>query len=290
MKKLVGKLGYEHFAVVDQPEVTDDFIYRQPVVALASRYPISEVAEIKVNKDLLSALGLSKDFTFSRKIVRATASIPHLGNCDCYVVHFKSKRSMITAQTINDDQLPEEHLINQLKVQIAGGWGSTIQRGSEATLLMMEIIARRNQTDQPMVLMGDFNNNLTDGVLSHLLITSPHATNTTNTTKDPHNAPLLSKYTLYDAWDLYLKAKSNESDGIVDIASEVRPATHYYGRGSSVLDHILLSSEFDASHQSSLYQVTAYNTCDRHLINPSFDRDDSSTDHAVVMVTSTLRS
>ena len=52
---------------------------------------------------------------------------------------------------------------------MAGGWGSTIQRGSEATLLMIDMIARRETTSYPMVLMGDFNNTLTDGVLSQLL-------------------------------------------------------------------------------------------------------------------------
>ena len=57
-----------------------------------------------------------------------------------------------------------------------------------------------------------------------------------------------------------------------------------------MLDYILLSSEFDASNHDSLYQVSAYDTYDQHLINPIFDRDGESTDHAIVMITLTLRS
>ena len=70
----------------------------------------------------------------------------------------------------------------------------------------------------------------------------------------------------------------------------VRTPTHYYGGGGSVLDYILLSYEFDASYQDSLFQVSDYDTYDRHLINPIFERDGESTDHGVVLVTLTLRS
>ena len=70
----------------------------------------------------------------------------------------------------------------------------------------------------------------------------------------------------------------------------VRTPTHYYGGGGSVLDYILLSSEFDASYQDSIFQVSAYHTYDRHLINPIFERDGECTDHGVVLVTLTLRS
>ncbi len=284
LKQLVELSGYEYFAVVDQPKVTDDFIYSQPVVAIASRYPLIEVDDIKVNKALAQTLGLAADFAYSRKILRATIAVPHLGQCDCYVVHFKSKRSMIAVSDIDSKQSPEPYAIDQLTATIAGGWASTIQRGSEATLLMMEIIARREQTGQPMVLMGDFNNNLSDGVLSHLLTASTAFHNEAGVER------LLAKYALYDAWDLYQQANLNEQDDINELPPAVRPATHYYAGGGSVLDYILLSAEFDASQQSSLYQVSAYATCEQHLINPIFDRDGSSTDHGVVMVTLTLRS
>ena len=296
LKELVIAQGYPYFEVVDQPQVIDDFIYRRPVVAIASRYPIVDVAAVKSNTDLAQTLGLANDFSFSRKVIRATVDLPHMGNCDCYVVHFKSKRSMIELDERNNSWSPEKTIIESLKAQVAGGWGSTIQRGSEATLLMIDMIERREATGHPMVLMGDFNNTLTDGVLNHL------TTNTLRFVSNIDRDAYLAKYCLNDAWDLFQKLLANEANDTSETSETseasdtkqgekvVRTPTHYFGAGSSVLDYILLSCEFDASYHDSLYQVSAYDTYDRHLINPIFERDGESTDHGIVLVTLTLRS
>lgn len=289
LQELVAEQGYNYFAVVDQPQVIDDFIYRRPVVAIASRYPIVSAVPVQPNIELAQQIGLTNDFTFSRKVLRATVDVPHLGNCDCYVVHFKSKRPMIELDETNHTRSAEQTIIESLKAQVAGGWGSTIQRGSEAALLMVEMIARREATGQPMVLMGDFNNNLTDGVLNHLLTHNLRFISAID--RDAY----LAKYCLNDAWNLFQTAKTNEVQGLAkandaSVAVEVpRTPTHYFGGGSSVLDYILLSCEFDASYHDSLYQVSAYDTYDRHLINPIFERDGESTDHGIVLVTLTLR-
>ncbi len=308
LKELVAAQGYAYFAVIDQPQVIDDFIYRSPVVAIASRYPIAEVTAVKTNTELAQTLGLTSDFSFSRKVIRATVELPHMGNCDCYVVHFKSKRSMIELEETNKNWSPEKTIIESLKASVAGGWGSTIQRGSEATLLMIEMIERREKTGHPMVLMGDFNNSLADGVLNHLL------TNTLRFVSAIDRDAYLAKYCLNDAWHLFQTAinneksetnkvdEGNEKDNTSDTVTAddkddsereeqiVRAPTHYFGASSSVLDYILLSCEFDASYHDSLYQVSDYHTYDRHLINPIFERDGESTDHGIVLVTLTLRS
>lgn len=308
LQELVRGQGYEHFAVVDTPEVIDDFIYKRPVVAIAAKYPIVEVAAVQHDNELVATLGLSADFTFSRKVLRATVTLPHIGNTDCYVVHFKSKRPMIEVDEHNKALSPEKNIIEILKANVAGGWGSTIQRGSEATLLMIQMIARREATQQPMILMGDFNNSIADGVLSHML------TNTLRFAPAFDAKTYLAKYCLNDAWDLFTKSQLASAEPQAptddlrvdsDIASVVieqgdtnnvakpatpRTPTHYYGASSSVLDYILLSSEFDASYHDSFFEVSDYNTYDRHLINPVFERDDLSTDHGVVIVSLTLRS
>lgn len=287
------KQDYKHFAVVDKPDVVDDFIYKHPVVGIASKYPIVEVAAIEHNSELACSLGLTSDFTFSRKVLRATISLPHSGNTDCYVVHFKSKRSILEIDESNKMLSSEQFIVESLKANIAGSWGSTIQRGSEATLLMIEMINRRKHTQNPMVLMGDFNNNLADGVLSHLL------------TDTLRYAPVfdvkmyLKKYCLYDSWDLYEKLVTSVDNNSQNMNSEhdvkanapsLRKPTHYFGTSSSVLDYILLSCEFDPSCDDSFFEVSAHQTYDRHLINPDFERDDLSTDHGVVLITLTLRS
>jgi len=297
LKELVTSYGYDYFEVVDQPEVIDDFIYKRPVVAIASRYPIVDIAAVKPNTELAQTLGLADDFSFSRKVLRATVDAPHIGNCDCYVVHFKSKRSMIELDEQDNSRSAEKTIIESLKAEVAGRWGSTIQRGSEAALLMVDIIERRETTGNPMVMMGDFNNTLADGVLSHLLTNSLYFASASDC--DAY----LAKYCLNDSWDLFQLALTTDVSEI-DVANEVdemtlevnqkkkveRTPTHYYGGGGSVLDYILLSCEFDTSYYESIFQVSAYDTYDRHLINPIFDRDGESTDHGIVLVTLTLRS
>ena len=304
LKNLVKPQGYNHFAVIDQPEVIDDFIYRSPVVAIASRYPIVEAFSVQPDAALAQSLGLSTNFTFSRKVLRATIDAPHIGLCDCYAVHFKSKRSMFDLDEQNKNWSAEKKIIESLKTQVAGSWGSTIQRGSEATLLMMEMITRREVTSNPMVLMGDFNNELKDGVLIQLL------TNSLRFVSKLDSNAYLEKYCLNDAWDLFQKVLANdtgltgdskkandvvEGSQTAQVTEEVkeqravRTPTHYFSGSGSVLDYILLSCEFDASYHDSLYQLSDYHVYDRHLINPIFDRDGESTDHGVVLITLTLR-
>ncbi|PKF62286.1 endonuclease [Psychromonas sp. psych-6C06] len=274
LQALLKNAGYAYFAVVDNCKVVDDFICSAPVVAIASRYPITEVSAVTHDLQMASNMGLAEDFSFSRKVLRATVDLPHIGNTDCYVVHFKSKRALF--EHSETPQLSaENNIVESLKASVAGGWGASIQRGSEATLLFIEMIKRKVATSQPMILMGDFNNNLTDGVLNHLLID-----NLRFVSQVDKNA-YLAKYCLQDVWNLFCESDCYHG--------EPRAATHYYGETSSVLDHILVSCEFDAKYSSSTYSVSNYHTCDRHLINPIFDRDGESTDHGIVLVTLRLR-
>ena len=286
---LVKKQGYEYFAVVDKPTVIDDFIHRDPVVALASKFPITEVAAVSVDKELAVQLGLTETFNFSRQVVRATVELPHLGLCDCYVVHFKSKRASWQGEVDKLSSL-EGNVLSQFKAQVAGGWASSIQRGSEATLLMMQMIERRAKKGNAMMLMGDFNNPLKDGILAHLVTPNMLFNN------DQNQQRLVKFYTLRDAWDLYeanhQANKQMTGDANQEVEADkllIRGATHYFGQSSSVLDYILLSSEFDAAEQSSYFEVSDYINTDKHLINPSFDVDGESTDHAVVSINLTLR-
>jgi len=133
--------------------------------------------------------------------------------------------------------------------------------------------------------MGDFNNDLADGVLSHLL------TNTLRFAPTFDSKTYLAKYCLNDAWQLFARSQLNlanqNNENTVDLK---RKPTHYFGASSSVLDYILLSCEFDSSYDDSFFEVSQYHTYDRHLINPEFERDDLSTDHGVVLISLALRS
>lgn len=272
--------------MVDQPEVIDEHIFQKPVVALASKYPIMKAEAISVNSTLAQTIGLNDKFTFARKVLRATINIPNLGATDCYVVHFKSQRSTLESETKSESK---QALTKQLENYIAGKWAASLQRGSEATLLMCEIIARREKCKHPIILMGDFNDNLHEGVLKQLTTTQLAAD------KSQDEANKFAKYLPQDAWQLYLRAISNEQQNSSTLkgnkysAQKARTATHYYGSKGSVLDYILLSHEFDATHQESFFMISQYDVFDKHLIKPNFELDGESSDHAPVMVTLTLR-
>lgn len=277
LQQLVKSQGYPYFAVIDEATLTDGYIYQSPVVAIASRYPIKSASPVRANPELAKAMGLSEGFQFSRHPLLATIDIPHFGLCDCYVVHFKSKRP-----TIDDTDDNEECVIKALTTEISGSWASSIQRGSEAALLLTAIIKRRSQSGNPILLMGDFNDNLQDGVLQHLLTKAVRGRS--QATIDH----LLIPYRLKDSWALFQVAQTCHENS--DPFPQQRPYSHYFGSKGSVLDYILLSCEFDTEYQESLAEVSGYHTYDRHLINPIFERDSQSTDHAIIMVSLTLRS
>nr|WP_258406002.1 endonuclease/exonuclease/phosphatase family protein [Shewanella acanthi] len=304
LQALALENGLPHFVVIDKPTLIKDYIYQSPVVALASRFPIVEVAGVEPDTQLVAAMGLSSNFSFSRKVLRATVAMPHIGECDCYVVHFKSKRpglaldaAEIDALKNTDTKLNAEPLL--LTEQALGRWASTMQRGAEAALLYHAILKRRQDTSKPVILMGDFNDTLSMGALDALNMRgeSIHGNDIKaaglGALSDAALAKRFTHYQLTDAFELFIEAnlfvEENHADN-TDYYRQHRSATHYYGPKGSVLDYILLSNEFDARDGASLAQVTDYQTCDRHLVRPEFERDAYSTDHAPIVVEITLRS
>lgn len=298
LEALTKRCGLDYFCVMGSPQVVDSFIYSKPVVALASRYPIKEAVSVKADNFFSEKMGLSEGFEFSRSPLRVTIELPKLGLCDCYVVHFKSKRPLFTidefppsaanqacsAETVSSLHHTEPNTGQALAVEALGQWGSSIQRGSEAVLLRYAMVSRRSETQQPVILMGDFNDLLSDGVLAGLT--------SVDTRIKPQTIPgqgaigqvehQLAHYRLKDGYELY-------QEGKYSLSGQARAATHYYFAKGSVLDYILLSSEFDPKNDLSLAEVSRYETYDRHLINPSFENDSQSTDHAPVMVTLSIR-
>lgn len=286
LEQLMNDLGYPYFAVVDCPHVEDDYLYTSPVVGIASRYPIEKVQPVKPHSELLSAFKLSEKFSFNRTPVHATITLPHLGSTDCYVIHFKSQRATEpkgptldnadrskVSQT-SDSQKPKSDTLVKLHQEQLGSWLSSVQRGLEAQMLHQYITHQRHQTDQPVVLMGDFNKPLFHDEFKGLICYSLN--------RDEASKHWLSHFRLKDSWDLYHQL--HEEDLL-----EQRKPTHYYGASGSVLDYILMSSEFDCQNSSSLMEISRYTVLDHHLINPSFEHDQFSTDHAIVSVTAHIR-
>nr|WP_244292181.1 endonuclease/exonuclease/phosphatase family protein [Vibrio cidicii] len=161
LQQLCQTLGYSHFAVVDKPDVSDEFIYTSPVLALASRYPLLSVDPVVPESQQLTQLGANGEFTFSRTPLHAVVDLPHIGPCHFIVVHFKSQRPTLLQNGSEDAQM-----------QVAGSWLSTIQRGWEALLLRQYLVEIYLSFAQPMAVLGDFNTHLNSIELRPLLDTS----------------------------------------------------------------------------------------------------------------------
>ncbi|MFV0449996.1 MAG: endonuclease/exonuclease/phosphatase family protein [Vibrio sp.] len=253
------KLGYQYFAVVDHPKVSDEYIYTHPVVGIASRYELTDVAAIQVTE-----LNAEQPFSFYRKPLRATINHPMLGKLDIYVVHFKSQRPTLENKEENSS------VFEAWQQETYGNWLSTVQRGFEATLLHRAIMNRKRSTHHPVVLMGDFNQFLDNQEFACL--------RSTHRFRQPESYLPLLPYQLIDSWELYCHSGQAQ-----------RKPTHYTGASGQVLDYILLSSDFGLETDHNIAQVSDFHVEDQHLVNPDFELDKFASDHAFVCVTLELR-
>lgn len=244
LRQLLLELGYSHFGAAAEPLLVDGHFYLQPVVAIASRYPLKQHHLPEPDAALLKALGLHH-FQFSRTPLAATVYLPGIGACDFYGVHLKSRRALTA-------------VLEQGGSDRLGRFAACAQRGYEAAILMELVLRQQQLRGHPVVLAGDFNDDLQSGFLQPLTMAG-------------------AALQLKDSWDLW-------SD-----APQARPATHYYGAKGSVLDYLLMSADFDTLQAHSLAGVSEVHIRDQHLLKPDYQLDAYSSDHAMVTVTIQLR-
>ncbi len=246
---LFADLGYPHFVTVDTPHIAQEYIYSQPVVAVASRYPIKQVSEVTLTAWVNNQY--SSPFThFNRKPVQAVIELPDIGEVAVYVCHLKSQRA---TEAIDAEQ--ENNLV--------GRWLSSQQRGWEAVMLRLFMEQAYHAHPIPTVLLGDMNQPLHSDITGLL---------TTHYQDDPTRLSLTDSWTLFNA----------------TCTDKPRQPTHYHFAKGNVLDYAILSQEFQPDSQYSLAEVSGYKVLDHHLINPSFEHDKYASDHAFVAVTVTL--
>lgn len=247
LQQLTQELGFSYFAVAELPTLIDDHVYQKPVVALASRFPILHSHAVQVPQAAATALGIAH-FNFSRAPLRALVQLPEIGLCNCYVVHLKSRRPLALPQ---GQSLPAAEALSR--------WAACVQRGNEAGLLLEAITEQWAEDKLPVMLLGDFNDELSSPLLRFLVQSAVQPEQIDDTTLQ-----------LQDSW-LWQP----------EIAAD-RPATHYYGAKGSVLDYILLSAQFAPL-------VQQHWVVDQHLRQPVFAVDGYSSDHALVTVQLRLR-
>lgn len=245
-RELFEQLGYRYFATVDTPHVEQDYIYSQPVVALASRYPILHASAVTPPAEIAHSYHVELP-TFNRQPIHALIDVDGIGQVAVYVCHLKSQRA--TESSEPDNAIP-----------LVGKWLSSLQRGWESTMLRVSIEQQYQSQPMPTVVIGDMNQALTSDITGILTQSIESDGNQTQ---------------LQDSWQLYSQSYTEQQ----------RPPTHYHFAKGNVLDYILLSQEFHPDSLYSLADVTAYQTLDHHLINPSYEQDRQASDHAFIAVT-----
>jgi len=278
LKSLAASHGLSHFVTVSDPGVRGQHVYDKPVVALASRFPILSACAVEVARPVVHSLNLQSKFTFSRPPIRAEIKVSDFATVLVYVVHLKSKRSQLEAtDAMGEDE--DSRIADSLLAEIHGSWGSSIQRGTEATLLYHDIVQQTKKSDRPVIVLGDFNDTIDSAPLQSLVGSEKLDRLDGKTISDlPLTARRsVQRYVLQDSFEL-----QNE-------IPKKRKPTHYFANRGSVLDYILLSKDFKSDHDHSLATVSKYQVNDGHLINPHHVDDAECSDHAPVMIEVEIR-
>jgi len=283
LKELVGKHGFPYFETVEEPGNDSigepGHIFNKPVVALASKFPIISAEEVSVDKSLISRLHIQPGFKFSRAPIRAEVRVNGFATVVVYVVHLKSKRSKFDRDfnvDIGDETAVEQYLLDDIQ----GGWASSIQRGTEASLIYQDICRQMRSNERPVVMIGDLNDTIESSTLKLLVAGSELdriGTKFVSSLNSQERRPI-AKFSLYDSFTL--NTNYNQS---------TRQPTHYFANKGSTLDYILMSKDFDARNDQSLAEVTNYQLSNAHLENPIYENDAECSDHAPVIITVKVR-
>ena len=240
LKDLCNELGFEYFVCVDKAKTRDasSKTFISTTLALASKYPIKKVHEIK-QKD--------KSFSFSRKVIKAQIKISASQDILVYVAHLKSNRdNEFEYIYTKEDSL--EYKKEQRDKSIKEGFSPSFElRLKEASALFEDV---KESLDLPVVLMCDLNDKEYSLSIDALSNKAYHS-------KRKHNA-----YVLYDAYYHFTPQIKNPHPEKKEIK---RSSTSYYQGKGNVLDYIFVSKHFNANNKNYLARISSYEVHDAHL-------------------------
>jgi endonuclease/exonuclease/phosphatase family metal-dependent hydrolase len=254
LRILVKELGFKYFKVVDVARLSKKHktTYVTMTVALASKYPISNIDTVKA------------PCTFSRSPIKAMITLPNKTELLVYVCHLKSNRLNEFEYVFNQthDLKHKKALVSKA---LEGKYSASLkQRLCEATSLFLDIEKEKNI---PTVLLCDLNDkefSITIDALSN-----PQYYD------DTRQEDLL----LYDASYEYQEEIYNPHP---EAKEPKRKPTSYFLAKGNVLDYIFVSADLRD-------KVTDYKVLDTHLED---NKDGSllMSDHAQVVCELTLES
>lgn len=265
LKSLVNELGYKYFETVDVPKVSKDnpLIFVSTTVAIASKYPITNMQEVKVHIPSIKKHYYEGFFKFSRIPIKATITLPNEQEILVYVCHLKSNRLNEFEYVFNkEDNL--EYKQELIQTAIKDKYSSSLKtRLCEASSLFFDI----KKSKKPTILMCDLND-------KEFSITIDALSN-----NKYHDQKRKETLILHDA---YHQIEHNIYNPHPEQKDLKRKATSYFAGKGNVIDYIFLSKEFNKKHKHNIAKVTSYEIYD-DAIKINHDGSLLSSDHAQVV-------
>lgn len=266
LETLVKELGFDYFTTADEAKLSTNnpLKYVTTTVALASKYPISNIQKVRVHTPSLKSHGYTGHFTFSRLPIKATITLPNAQELLVYVCHFKSNRLNSFEYVFNkEDNL--EHKKELIFKTITDKHSVALQqRLCEASSLFYDIKKLKNK---PTVLLCDLNDkefSITIEALSNYKY---------------HDDKRKEHFVLHDA---YYQHKAKVHNPHPEAKEPKRKATSYFlGRGN-VLDYIFISNDLTKEYERNIAIVTNYTVIDTHL-QRNQDGSLLTSDHAQIV-------
>lgn len=246
LKEICLNNGLKYFCIVDEPQLQNK-TYQTCVVALASKYPIIEIQNIKCDEN----------FSFARKPIKAKIRIQDK-ELIIYAVHLKSNRLNEFEHKFTVNSSFEEKFIKN-KSSLDNKTSALFQRFNEVKYLNLDI-NESLKTNKNIIIAGDFNDRLYSFCLEIL--------KSNEYLKDILNYDECSKMKnnyesiLFDAYEIYSKNDYKN-----------RKYTSYFLSVGNVIDFILVSE--------NLKNICDYIVDDEHLKD---NKNGSllNSDHAIV--------
>lgn len=277
LQALCHAAGYDHFATVDVsgtiPE--DPRVFNRSVVALASRWPLKNIASVPLNTAVKHELRLGDQFQFSRLPVCAELEVPDAGNIKVCVVHLKSKRASALDIIYPEAMHWRDRSVDTLMRLSRASISSLIQRGAEATLLYHYVAeSLLSEPKLPCAILGDLNDEADSSPFNAITMQDRIYEIGGITEEDwPETvAGYLHDYRLSDAFRLAPNMRQHP-----------RPFTHIHRGQGTTLDHILVSNQFNANNPHALGEVLNYWAYNLHLNEDGIENRLQS-DHGQVCV------
>ena len=203
LNDIIAPLGLSHFAYCDEPAIdtNNPYLYKRPIVLMASRYPLVNIRRI-THPSFLNMAPLS------REVINCEVIHPEYGHIRLYGTHLKSKRATDFVL-----EHPEYQSLPQASIQHIGRLLSDKQRSDEAMALYIDFMTQQASQPLPTFIMGDFNQ---QAIQSNLAFFTEHTESKETLESD---AKLLDSF--------YLSTL------------QTRKPTHYFYGNGSVLDYIV---------------------------------------------------